>query len=208
MTVIRKLKAIHKDIANCKECPQMCGTPVHGPAIESSVMLIGQAPGVHESTFGKPFAYTAGKTLFKWFYEGTGIDEDTFRTKIYIAAVARCFPGKAGKGDREPSILEIGNCRNHLQKEVAVLKPKLVIAVGRVAITEVLGPKAFPKSKTLGEVVGKKLKGQFHGQDVDVICLPHPSGVSTWPHSVEGKKKLKKAFSLLGSHPDWQERVQ
>lgn len=208
MSVVKKLKTIQQGIASCKECPQMCGTPVHGPAIESSVMLIGQAPGVHEATFGKPFAYTAGKTLFKWFYEGTGIDEETFRTKIYIAAVARCFPGKAGKGDREPSAAEIANCRNHLQKEVAVLKPKLVIAVGRVAITEVLGAKAFPKSKTLGEVVGKKLKGQFHGQDVDVICLPHPSGVSTWPHSVDGKKKLKKAFSLLGAHPDWQERVQ
>lgn len=208
MSISKKLKAIHQSIEQCRVCPKMCGTPVHGPAISSSVMLIGQAPGVHESTFGKPFAYTAGKTLFKWFNEGTGIDEEEFRAQVYIAAVARCFPGKAGKGDREPSSEEIENCRRHLSEEVATLKPKLIIAVGRVAITEVLGIKNFPKSKTLGEVVGKKIKGQFHGQDVDVICLPHPSGVSTWPHSDQGKKKLRKAFALLAAHPEWQERLQ
>lgn len=183
----------------------MCGTPVHGPAVDTRVMLIGQAPGVHEATFGKPFAYTAGKTLFKWIEQGTGVDEESFRAQVYMAAVARCFPGKSGKGDREPSKEEIEMCRQHLKEEVAVLKPQLIIAVGRVAITEVLGAKVFPKSKGLSDVVGKKLKTNFHGQDVEVICLPHPSGVSTWPHTDEGKKKLKKALSLLSSHSAWQE---
>ncbi len=139
----------------------MCSTPVHGPAIETSIVLLGQAPGVHESTFGKPFAYTAGKTLFKWLEQGTGIDEETFRAHVYMAAVARCFPGKAGKGDREPDKNEIERCREHLKKEMQILKPKLVIAVGRVAITEVLGVGKFPKSKTLSEVVGKKLQSSF-----------------------------------------------
>lgn len=183
----------------------MCGTPVHGPAVATKVVLIGQAPGIHEATFGKPFAYTAGKTLFKWIEQGTGVDEESFRNQVYMAAVARCFPGKSGKGDREPSKEEIATCRQHLVEEMAVLKPKLVIAVGRVAITEVLGSENFPKSKALAEVVGKKLRSTFHGFDVDVICLPHPSGVSTWPHTDEGKKKLKKALSLLSSHSDWQE---
>lgn len=207
MTVLKRLKAVHSIIHQCRECPNMCSTPVHGPAVDTSVMLLGQAPGAHESTYGKPFAYTAGKTLFKWMEQGTGVDEESFRDNVYMAAVARCFPGKSGRGDREPSAEEIMRCRAHLKKEIQILKPELVIAVGRVAITEVLGIKAFPKTKTLSEVVGKKIKANFLGQDVDVICLPHPSGVSSWPHTEDGKKKLKAALRLLKNHPAWQSQL-
>lgn len=207
MSVVKRLQQVQLLIQNCRACPNMCSTPVHGVALNTSIMLLGQAPGAHESTYGKPFAYTAGKTLFKWFEEGTGVDEETFRAHVYMAAVARCFPGKSGRGDRPPDTEEIERCREHLKKEVAILKPKLIIAVGRVAITEVLGVERFSKSKTLSDVVGKKLRSSFLGHEMDVICLPHPSGVSSWPHTVDGKKKLKKALSLLGSHPEWQEGI-
>ena len=207
MTVLKRLNAVHSIINECRQCPNMCSSPVHGPAVDTAVMLVGQAPGAHESTYGKPFAYTAGKTLFKWMEKGTGIDEESFRENVYIAAVARCFPGKSGRGDREPNAEEIARCREHLKKEVQILKPELIIAVGRVAITEVLGVDTFPKSRTLSEVVGKKIKAHFLGQDVDVICLPHPSGVSSWPHTEEGKKKLTAALRILKNHPAWQNQL-
>jgi uracil-DNA glycosylase len=198
---IKELKRIHRQLERCNACTQMCGPPVHGPVVVSPVMLIGQAPGVHEGKLGRPFAYTAGKTLFKWLGEATGLDEEELRERIYIAAVARCFPGKAlsGAGDREPSPEEILNCRPHLKAEILALRPKLILAVGKVAICEVLGPALFPKGTPLAEVVGKEIKAKFHGHDVSVIALPHPSGVSRWPQTEPGKTKLKQALRLLKS---------
>lgn len=201
MDTIKKLIAIQKDIKNCRACPQMCGTPVHGPAIQADVMLVGQAPGPHEAKFDKPFAYTSGKTLFKWF-EGI-ISEEDFRSKIYIAATARCFPRKSGKGDRLPSKEEIENCSFHLRKEIEVLQPKLIIAVGRLAISEVLGPSIFPKHRKLNDVIGKKFSTNFYGHPTEVICLPHPSGVSRWPRTPEGALKISQAIALLNEHPVW-----
>lgn len=203
---LAKLKTIHQSIDNCRACPKMCGTPVHGPAIISSVMLMGQAPGPHESSFGRPFAYTSGKTLFKWMAQAH-ISEEDFRANVYIAAVARCFPGKSKKGDREPDLEEIKNCRIHLEKELSVVKPKLILAVGRLAISEVLGLELFPKKAKLSDVVGVVFKTSFHGQEVEVICFPHPSGVSRWPHSEEGKAKLGRALELLASHKEWKKLV-
>src|SRR5213075_3551981 len=85
-------------LMRCRRCPRMQSTPVSGGAIVSDVMVIGQAPGVREPTLKRPFAHTAGKTLFRWFEEFCGLDEFTMRSQIYFAAVIRCFPGKAPSG--------------------------------------------------------------------------------------------------------------
>jgi uracil-DNA glycosylase len=173
---------------------------VHGPALETPILLVGQAPGAHESSLGRPFAYTAGKTLFKWLGSVTGLDEEELREQIYFSAVVRCFPGKSksGSGDREPSDEEIQNCRGFLKDEVQALKPRIVLAVGKVAIREVLGEMGFHKSTPLTDVVGRKIKARFHGHDVEVIPLPHPSGVSRWPKIEPGKTKLAEALRLVG----------
>lgn len=177
----------------------MCGTPVHGAARPSKILLIGQAPGPHEADLGKPFAYTAGKTLFRWLHQASGLDEEELRERVYFAAVARCFPGKnpKGGGDREPSPIEIMNCRKFLAAEVDVLKPDFILAVGKLAISEVLGPSVFPKSAALTQVIGKKFFVTFHGHPVHVIPLPHPSGISTWHKKSPGKELLEEALQLI-----------
>lgn len=175
----------------------MIGPVVHGPAIESSVLLVGQAPGPREGSFGRPFAWTAGKTLFKWLEEATGADEARVRERIYFAAVARCFPGKAkGGGDRRPNPEEIARCRTFLEREVAILMPKLVIPVGTLAISEVLGHVG-----PLADVVGERLKAKYHGATVEVIALPHPSGASTWHRTEPGKTLLARALEAIARHP-------
>jgi uracil-DNA glycosylase len=206
MSAIRLLNQVHKKIRVCRECPNMCGKPVHGVALETRVMLFGQAPGTHEESLGRPFAHTAGKTLFKWFSDSVGLKEEEFRERVYITAAARCFPGKnpKGAGDREPNATEIANCRRHVSAEVAALKPELLIAVGRVAIAEALGPALFPKGKTLADVVGRKFRVKFHGHEMDVIPLPHPSGVSRWPQTEPGKTKLREALGIISNHPAWE----
>src|SRR5512132_2039954 len=108
----------------------MIGPVVTGVPVMSPVMLIGQAPGVKEGPAGKPFAWTAGKTMFGWF-ASLGMTEEAFRERVYMAAVCRCFPGKAtrGGGDRVPSTEEIARCSRHLVREVQMLRPRLVIPV-------------------------------------------------------------------------------
>lgn len=174
----------------------MCGTPVHGDPVPSEILLIGQAPGPHEADLGKPFAYTAGKTLFKWLGEATDLSEESLRTMIYFAAVARCFPGKnpKGGGDREPDKNEIENCRKYLVNEVKLLKPKLIIPVGKLAIREVL---TLPKTFSLESVIGKRFFQNYHGQTAVIIPLPHPSGISRWHKVSPGKDLLKEALALL-----------
>src|SRR5438105_4246115 len=115
----------------CRACPNVFGRPVTGAVANARVMLVGQAPGPHELEDRRPFAYTAGRRLFAWFAE-LGVSEEELRKRVYIAAVIRCFPGKDAKsgGDRVPAEIEIANCGSHLDREIALLAPKLIIAVG------------------------------------------------------------------------------
>ena len=178
----------------------MIGPVVHGPPVLSRVMLVGQAPGPREGSFGKPFAWTAGRTLFRWFEESMGIGEEDFRAHVYMAAVARCFPGKAkGGGDRKPDAIEIEHCRRFLEREVGILKPELILAVGTLAISEVLGPEA--QKKKLHELVGRVENTRWHGVSLDVVALPHPSGASPWHKLEPGKTLLGRALELTREHP-------
>ncbi|HEY6099883.1 MAG TPA: uracil-DNA glycosylase family protein [Anaeromyxobacter sp.] len=187
---------MHREIAAFQ--PRGFGPPVHGPAVASRIFLIGQAPGPHEARFGRPFAWTAGKTLFRWLARATGADEETARARIYIGAVVRCFPGKtSGGGDRVPTADECALWRDFVRREVEILQPRLVLPVGRLAIQEVLG-----HTEPIAAVVGRALRTQFHGVDVDVIPLPHPSGASTWFKMEPGRTLLEDALRLLGAHPE------
>lgn len=181
----------------------MVGPPVHGPAVDSRVMLVGQAPGPREAGFGRPFAWTAGRTLFRWLQAATGADEQTVRQRVYITAVARCFPGKApGGGDRRPDPGEIANCSGHLQDETRVLQPRLIIPVGTLAIAVAMG-----HTGRLVDVVGTVRPVEFHGVTVDAIALPHPSGASTWHRTEPGMTLLGGALEMLAAHPAMREAL-
>ena len=195
------LRVLHAELAACRACPKMIGPVVHGPPVASRVMLVGQAPGPREGSFGRPFAWTAGRTMFRWFEEALGVDEARFRERVYMAAVARCFPGKArGGGDRKPDADEIESCRTWLARETEILRPELVIAVGTLAIEQVLCEKT-----PLADVVGTTRRARWHGREVEVIALPHPSGASTWHKMEPGKSLLGKALRRLARHPVMKE---
>lgn len=191
---------LHPQIEACRACPKMRGTPVHGPPVQSRILLLGQAPGPREAALGRPFAWTAGRTLFSWFFLALGASEAEVRARIYFAAVARCFPGKAnGGGDRKPAPEEAERCRTWLRREVALLQPRLVIPVGGLAISEVTG-----HGGKLVEVIGQLQRQEYLGASVDVIPLPHPSGASTWHRMEPGLTLLQRALGLLRAHPEVQ----
>jgi uracil-DNA glycosylase len=186
-------------LRSCGDCPDMIGPVVTGEPVMSPVMLIGQAPGVHEGPAGKPFAWTAGKTMFAWF-EQCGVPEDTFRSRVYMAAVCRCFPGKAANGgDRVPDAEEIARCSRHLHAELRMLRPRLVIPVGKLAIAQL-----FPDTDKLVDVIGRARRCELAGVAFDAIALPHPSGASTWHRTEPGKTLLVRALAAISAHEAWQ----
>ncbi|MBK6518750.1 MAG: uracil-DNA glycosylase family protein [Polyangiaceae bacterium] len=200
----RRLVTLQAELRSCTACPEVVGPVVHGPPIKSPVFLLGQAPGVHEGDKGRPFAWTAGKTLFQWLERATGADEETIRGRVYFSAVARCFPGKAkgGGGDRRPSSDEIERCRRFIEGEIGILRPKLVLPIGTLAIEEVLG-----HDGKLVDVIGTVQRASYHGVKVDVIALPHPSGASTWHRTEPGKTLLARALELVASHEAMREAL-
>ena len=169
---------------------------VSGGPVVSKVVLVGQAPGDKEPSLGRPFAWTAGKTLFRWFEESCGLDEAAFRSAIYMAAVCRCFPGKQPTGgDRVPTRSEIANCARWLEAEIQILRPALVVPVGKLAIEQ------FVDCPSLSHVVGLQMTIQFAGHTTDLIPLPHPSGASPWPRMEPGRTLLGAALRLIAKHP-------
>ena len=169
---------------------------ISGGAVVSKVLLVGQAPGDKEPKLGRPFAWTAGRTLFRWFTDSCGLDEAAVRSLIYMSAVCRCFPGKKPRGgDRVPTRQEIANCSSWLEAEFQILRPDLVLPVGRLAIEQ------FVACPSLTSVVGRQMRISFANHATDVIPLPHPSGASPWPRVEPGKSLLQDALRLIASHP-------
>lgn len=179
----------------CERCPRMQRPAVVGRPVASRILLVGQAPGDKEPKLGRPFAWTAGKTLFKWFEGALGWTEDEVRERIFFAAVCRCFPGKRPEGgDRVPAPDEISACSAWLEREFALLKPELVLPVGKLAIGQFLG------ERPLIETIGQKFRINYRGHEADCIPLPHPSGASPWHRMEPGKTLLGRALALIANH--------
>jgi uracil-DNA glycosylase len=184
-----------KTLFSCRACPNVAGEPVTGAVAGAKVMLVGQAPGPREAVERRPFAFTAGRRLFRWFEE-IGISEEELRRRVYIAAVIRCFPGRDPKngGDRVPTDAEIANCAVHLDREISILKPKLIIAVGTLAAKQLVG------ISELKHAVGVLHRTRRAGRTFDVVVLPHPSGRSTWTNKPENARLLRRSLALIREH--------
>jgi len=220
------LAVLHEEMRVCRRCLQAGhaitpGAIFHGTAV-SQVMLIGQAPGVTEVEAKRPFNAGSGRRLFQWLGEA-GWEEDEFRERQYMTAITKCYPGKtnSGKGDRVPSKAEQALCRPFLQREIALVNPRLMILVGGLAIKLL-----YPASLTLNEVIGTAVylppqslanpvnfnfsEGQLMqnleqlvevvakgGDGRFIIPLPHPSGASLWPNKPANKALIARAVQML-----------
>ena len=123
------------------------------------------------------------------------MNEAAVRSKIYFAAVCRCFPGKnSGGTDRVPAPDEIGNCSLWMDHEIEILRPRLIIPVGRLAITQ------FIDCAKLEKVIGHKFRVERAERRFDLIPLPHPSGASPWHKIAPGKELLRRALRLVAQH--------
>jgi uracil-DNA glycosylase len=184
---------LQADMRACRQCLEADydiapGAVFSGPA-PAALMLVGQAPGVTEAEVKRPFNASSGRRLFQWLADA-GLQEDYFREHYYMTAVTKCYPGKhpKGKGDRKPSRAEQKLCRPFLDMELATVQPRVLLAVGGLAIETLLGERL-----RLDEAVGRAF-------DIDgrwVLPLPHPSGASLWPNLAENQARLREAMAVL-----------
>jgi uracil-DNA glycosylase len=189
----RALDAHCARLVACRRCAHAPGVvPTSSRARAPRAMLVGQAPGQTEMSGGLPFAGRAGRTLFRWL-ERAGLDEPTAREWLYISAVTRCYPGPhpSGRGDRVPSRREREECGAWLADELRLIRPALLVPVGRLAIERFLGPVA------LADVVGREHEVAHDGGRSIAIPLPHPSGASSWVNVAAHRALLDRALELL-----------
>jgi uracil-DNA glycosylase len=184
---------LQADMRACQKCLEagyeITAGAVFSGSAPSPLMLVGQAPGVTEAEVKRPFNASSGRRLFQWLAE-VGIEETEFRTRYYMTAVTKCYPGRhpKGKGDRKPTRAEQKLCRPFLERELALVQPRVLLAVGGLAIETLLGQKL-----RLDESVG-------HVFEVDgrrVLPLPHPSGASLWPNAPQNQARIQQSLRLL-----------
>jgi len=185
----RALLRLHARVRACTKCVGAGYLPSAFPIVAGNasdrVMIIGQAPGAIELTTGLPFSGRAGAELRRWLAVA-GIDEAHLP---YRTAITKCFPGKAasGAGDRRPSPAEVLLCAPWLEAELALVRPRVVLLVGTLAIERFWG------KVPLSEIVGKS---RVDGDRV-LIPLPHPSGASRWLNDPENRKRLVRALGAV-----------
>jgi uracil-DNA glycosylase len=187
-----KLRRLHARIRACTSCVAAgyleTAAPVVAGNVTDRVMIVGQAPGVVELTTRTPFSGRAGAELRRWLARA-GISEDQLP---YRTSITKCFPGKAaaGTGDRRASPPEIELCAPWLEAELALVRPKIILLVGTLAIDRLWG------TSSLGNVVGRS-KRSPQLDDALLIPLPHPSGASRWLNDPANKARLAGALGVL-----------
>ena len=189
----QELGALQARMRACRRCLEAgyAITPgaVFSGVATATVMIVGQAPGVTETQAGRPFNGPSGRRLFGWLAQ-VGWEEAAFRATQYVTAVARCYPGKGsgGKGDRVPTRAEQKLCAPFLERELALVRPEVVVPVGGLAVRRFLGP------VRLAEVVGKVLQDE---EGHWIVPLPHPSGASLWLNRPENQERVAQALAHM-----------
>ena len=154
------LREIRDLMGNCQLCPlgQTRNNLVFGVGNpHARVMFVGEGPGRNEDLQGEPFVGAAGHKLDELLsYAGLT------RKEVYIANVIKCRP----PGNRNPEPFEVAQCEHYLRRQVALVQPRIILALGRFAVQSLLGS---------AEPIGR-LRGRVHHyQGVPVIVSYHPA---------------------------------
>lgn len=213
----RSLASLKRDEAVCGACVEagypLESLPVIAPGEGQRAYLFGQAPGIVEGEERRPWRGRAGQTLRRWL----AMHEDEFYATFYCASVTRCYPGRravqvglvapesdlsdipvaslpskhtrgqSGRGDRTPTPREQELCELWRDWELDLLRPRLIVTVGALALRRMLG------LTDLTACVGAR----FARDGVPVVPLPHPSGASSWPYAPGNRERLDRALGIV-----------
>jgi uracil-DNA glycosylase len=187
----RSFASLQHDLRLCRACVEagfhLESLPVLNDFVGQRAYMYGQAPGAVEGAERRPWRGRAGRTLRRWL----DLEEDEFYRTFYCASVSRCYPGRSssGRGDRTPTPREQELCSFWRDRELKLLRPRLIVPVGGLAIRRLLGPSA------LADCIGRK----YEHEGAVVIPLPHPSGASGWLNAPANRELTAEAAHLVRS---------
>ena len=183
----KALSVLAQTVAGCTRCKELAATRtqtvfgIGGPGIE--LCFVGEAPGADEDAQGEPFVGAAGQLLNR-IIAACGMK----REDVYICNIIKCRP----PGNRLPLADEAAHCREYLEKQIELVSPKFICALGSTAAQNLLGT-----TQSIG-----KLRGRFHSyRGIPTICTYHPAYLL--PHRSPDKKKevwadMKMLLSRMG----------
>lgn len=143
------MEEVKESIKDCKKCKLCTGRKniVFGVGNKNAdIMFIGEGPGADEDAQGIPFVGKAGQLMNKAF-DAVGIE----REEVYIANIVKCRP----PNNRDPEPDEVLSCINYLRNQVMIVKPKIIVLLGRISLQNILG-KEYKITASRGKWVEKK----------------------------------------------------
>lgn len=184
-----EIDALRTKIENCKLCAELAKTrnkTVFGSgSLQAKLVFVGEAPGADEDEQGLPFVGRAGQLLTK-IIEAMGLTRD----QVFICNVLKCRP----PNNRPPAPGEVVNCRPYLKRQLEIIKPKVIVALGNHAVKALLQT----------EQGISQLRGTFQKyEDIPVMCTYHPAYLLRSP----GEKRkvwedMKKVIQFLDQSHD------
>jgi DNA polymerase len=151
------LENVAAEVRVCTKCPLHKGrkhaVPGEGPA-DAEIMFIGEGPGFHENEQGRPFVGAAGKFLDE-LLAGAGLS----REKVWIGNVVKCRP----PGNRDPQPDELAACGDYLDRQIALINPKVIVTLGRFSMARYFpGAKISAVHGQARTVGGRLVVAMFH----------------------------------------------
>lgn len=143
---LNEIEEVVKNCTKCNLCKKRTNTVFGSGNENADIMFIGEGPGGDEDIQGKPFVGKAGKLMDQAFI-GLGID----REKVYIANIVKCRP----PNNRNPEKQEADACLDYLRNQVILIKPKIVVLLGSVALKNILGEN-YGITASRGKWINKK----------------------------------------------------
>ena len=162
------------EIMSCRKCPlhKYRKNPVPGEgSCKAEIMFVGEAPGAREDEMGRPFVGAAGKLLTE-LLESIGLK----RSEVYITNVVKCRPPT----NRDPTEEEISACSPYLLRQIRIIRPKIIVALGRYA-GKFLYTQAGLRWISMGKNHGRVIEGVIEGVPVKIMATYHPAAALYYP---------------------------
>ncbi len=183
------LEQIEREILNCKKCELYKTKTKYVPGEgnpNAKIVLIGEAPGREEDLQGKPFVGNAGKLLTE-LLSSVGLK----REDVFICNVLKCRP----PNNRDPTLEEIKACGGYLIRQLNVIKPEVIVCLGRFAAKFVFEYFGL-QFESISKVKGKIFEVERWGKKIKVVPLYHPAAVLYRPNlREEYERDFKRVFA-------------
>jgi len=181
-TIIDELKKLEEEIKRCRKCPlyktRTNAVPGEG-STNPKIFFIGEAPGAQEDATGRPFVGAAGKLLTTLLNE-IGLS----REEVYITNVIKCRP----PGNRDPAKEEVEACRPYLEKQLKLMRPKAIVALGRHAASW-LSSYMNRRFRSMTREHGIIFESEILGFKARILFTYHPAAALYNPNLLDSLRK-------------------